>query len=95
MKQLWGNGKKWTGERKSKHHHGIIRTTCNARWPSRETKERNACADRKVKTYQACLIVKGYHQRYGIDYDEIFSPVVILKSIQIMLAIAAHMDYEI
>ena len=57
--------------------------------------KRKRGTDRKVKTYQACLIVKGYHQRYGIDYDEIFSPVVILKSIQIMLAIAAHLDYKI
>ena len=26
----------------------------------------------KMKIYKVCLIVKGYHQYYGIDYDEIF-----------------------
>ena len=52
-------------------------------------------ADRKVETYKARLVAKGYHQYYGIDYDEIFSPVAMLKSIRIMLAIAAHLDYEI
>ena len=52
-------------------------------------------ADRKVKIYKVYLVAKGYHQHYGIDYDEIFYLVAILKSIRIMLAIAAHLDYEI
>jgi hypothetical protein len=39
--------------------------------------------------------VKGYRQTHGIDYDETFSLVVILKSIRILLAIAAYYDYEI
>ena len=51
--------------------------------------------DGKVETYKAHLVAKGYRQCYGIDYDEIFSPMVMLKSIQIMLAIVAHIDYEI
>ena len=49
----------------------------------------------KVGTYKARLVAKGYRQRYGIDYDETFSPVAMLKFIQIMLALAAHFDYEI
>ena len=48
-----------------------------------------------METYKAHLIAKGYHQRYGIDYDEIFFLVAMLKSIRIILAIAAHLDYEI
>ena len=51
--------------------------------------------DEKVETYKAHLIAKGYRQYYGIDYDEIFSPMAMLKSIQIMLAIAAYLDYEV
>ena len=51
--------------------------------------------DRKVETYNAHLVAKGYRQRYGIDYDDTFSPMAMLKSIQIMLAVAAHLDYEI
>ena len=51
--------------------------------------------DGKVETYKARLVAKRYHQHYGIDYDEIFSSMEMLKSIQIMLAIAIHLDYEI
>ena len=57
--------------------------------------KRKKSANRKMETYKAYLIVKDYHQCYGIDYDEIFSPVIMFKSIWIMLAIAVHLDYEI
>ena len=57
--------------------------------------KRKRGADGKVETYKARLVAKGYRQRYGIDYDETFSPVAMLKSIRIMLALAAHFDYEI
>jgi len=52
-------------------------------------------ADGKVETYKARLVAKGYCQQEGIDYDQTFSPVAMLKSIQILLAIAAYYDYEI
>ena len=57
--------------------------------------KRKRGADGKVETYKACLIAKGYRQWYGIDYDETFFPMEMLKSIQIVLALAAHFDYEI
>ena len=57
--------------------------------------KRKRGTDGKVETYKARLVAKGYRQRYGIDYDEIFSLMAMLKSIQIMLALAAHFDYEI
>jgi hypothetical protein len=40
-------------------------------------------------------MVKGFKQIHGIDYDETFSPVMMLKSVQILLAIVAYFDYEI
>ena len=49
----------------------------------------------QVETYKARLVAKGFRQKQGIDYDEIFSPVTMLKSVWIMLAIAAYHDYEI
>ncbi|GJX37563.1 retrotransposon protein, putative, ty1-copia subclass [Tanacetum coccineum] len=51
--------------------------------------------DGKVHTYKARLVVKGYTQTHRIDYEETFSPVAKIKSIRIMLAIAAFHDYEI
>ena len=48
-----------------------------------------------MKTYKAHPVAKGYRQHYGIDYDEKFSSMVMFKSIQIMLAITAYLDYEI
>ena len=51
--------------------------------------------DEKVKIYKVHLVTKDYHQHYGIDYDETFSPWAMLKSIRIMLAIAAYLDYEV
>ncbi|KAK1413623.1 hypothetical protein QVD17_35399 [Tagetes erecta] len=49
----------------------------------------------KVHTYKARLVAKGYTQIEGIDYEETFSPVAMIKSIRILLAIAAYYDYEI
>ena len=40
-------------------------------------------------------MAKGYNQKTRIDYKETFSPVAMLKSIRILLSIAAHYDYEI
>ena len=51
--------------------------------------------DGNVETFKARLVAKEYMQKEGIDYEETFSPVAMLKSIRILLPIAAHYDYEI
>jgi hypothetical protein len=51
--------------------------------------------DGNVHVYKARLVAKGFRQVQGIDYDETFSPVAMIKSIQIILAIATYFDYEI
>ena len=45
--------------------------------------------------FKARLVAKGFRQTHGIDYDENFSLVIMLKSIRILLAIVAYYDYEI
>ena len=51
--------------------------------------------DGNVHVYKAWLVTKGFRQVQGIDYNETFSPIAMLKSIWIILAIAAYFDYEI
>ncbi|KAK8957035.1 hypothetical protein KSP39_PZI000307 [Platanthera zijinensis] len=45
--------------------------------------------------YKARLVVKGFAQRQGIDFDEIFSPVVKMSSIRVVLGLAARLDLEV
>ena len=52
-------------------------------------------ADSNVTVHKARLVAKGFWQVQGVDYDETFSPVAMLKSVWIMLAIAAFYNYEI
>lgn len=48
-----------------------------------------------MDTFKGRVIAKGYTQIMGVDYEETFSLEIMLKSIRILLAIAATLDYEI
>jgi hypothetical protein len=48
----------------------------------------------KVIRYKARAVAKGYCQRYGIDYNETFAPVLQGKSVKLMLALTARFDME-
>ena len=51
--------------------------------------------DGHVHTYKGRLFAKDFKQIHGIYYEETFSLIAMLKSIQILFAIVAHYDYEI
>ena len=45
--------------------------------------------------YKAPIVVKGFHQKKGVNIDEIFAPVVKMTSIWTVLSIVASMNLEI
>jgi hypothetical protein len=45
-------------------------------------------ADRNLDRYKARLVAKGFKQRYEIDYEDTFSPVIKSSTIRIILSIA-------
>ncbi|KAL0405514.1 UNVERIFIED_CONTAM: Retrovirus-related Pol polyprotein from transposon TNT 1-94 [Sesamum latifolium] len=52
-------------------------------------------ANMGVTTFKARLVVKGYTQRTGVDFEETYSFVAMAKSMRILLAIATWYNYEI
>jgi hypothetical protein len=51
-------------------------------------------ADSTIEKYKVCLVVQGFTQKVGVDYFDTFSPVAKLSSFRIILAIAAHNDWD-
>jgi hypothetical protein len=48
-----------------------------------------------VVKHKARLVAKGYSQREGIDFDEVFAPVARLETVRVLLALAAHGNWQI
>ena len=49
----------------------------------------------KVVRHKARLVMEGYAQKQGIDYDEVLSPVVRMESIRILFSIVAQENWEL
>ena len=60
------------------------------RWVFKNKKDGEKSVKRKAR-----LVVKGCNQKKGIDFDEIFSPVVKMTSIRTVLGLAASLDLEL
>ena len=52
-------------------------------------------ADGSIEKYKARLVIKGFRQVYGRDYDETFAPVARYESLKIVLAMATILDMEV
>ena len=51
--------------------------------------------NRSQLKYKVQLVINGFGQKKGIDFDEIFSAVVKMSSIRVDLSLAAKMNLEI
>ena len=52
-------------------------------------------ANRVPTRYKARLVARGFTQREGVDFDEIFAPVAPLEAIRGILAVATVFDWEV
>jgi hypothetical protein len=55
--------------------------------------KKNECG--AVARYKARLVVKGYAQRRGVDYNEVFAPVARMEAIRLLIALVAHEGWHI
>ena len=58
-------------------------------------RKKEAVSEKEGERFKARLVAKEYLQRHGIDYNEVFSPVVRHTSIRVVLALVAHQDLEL
>jgi hypothetical protein len=52
-------------------------------------------ADGSVEKYKARFVARGFSQKEGIDYDEIFAPVARYSSIRIIISLAAVFGWKL
>ena len=67
------------------------RTIIGTKWVFRNKLDES----RTVTRNKARLVVQGYNQEEGIDYEETFAPVARIEAIRILIAFAVHMEIKL
>jgi hypothetical protein len=57
--------------------------------------KKNMDKDGNVHIYKDRLVAKCFKQIHGIDYDKTCLPIMMLRSVRILLAITVYFNYEI
>ena len=52
-------------------------------------------SDGTINKHKSRLVAKGYIQRHGIDFEEVFAPVARIESIRLIISIAASKGWEL
>ena len=50
-------------------------------------------SDGSLERLKARLVIRGFTQQYGVDYQEVFSPVVKMATIRTVMAVAAAQNW--
>ncbi|GJV83768.1 retrovirus-related pol polyprotein from transposon TNT 1-94 [Tanacetum coccineum] len=67
------------------------KTIIKTKWIFKNKKDKSSL----VIQNKARLVVVGYYQQEGIDYEETFAPVARIETIRLFLAYAAHKDFTV
>ena len=51
--------------------------------------------DGRIERYNARLVAKGYKQKYGVDYEEVFASVARLDMVRMLISLVAHHSWKI